>query len=408
MDSSSVSLKDSNLLNDKILSEQNVQYSKSISKWSQMLNSQSDEDDNCDNNYWNSADSVSVKKSKGKLSKRKLKASRKSEDIESSWPSDDNLKPDSKKYKKKLEQYKDQIIKDQYGTFEYDKDPDGYKKARKRKQNRESALRARDKRVTKMVSVERTLTDIQYKSESLEKENLILKAEKKQLQNQVQNLLSIITSFGGSKRFKTSEMTEVKVDSVVNTNNKNEVTGSNSESTELLQDSKWSNLNCSDDNNQEMQAEFEPISLSPKGRNPEKTMLKLYRGENNEDSLFGQAENDNFYGDVFKKGLMFSLTIVMCMILWLTGFSVSNSIYDYNQKICSTCQVPRTPFEVRSTEIKTLMTHPDELHYEYNGVYEPVSSRQFIMHTWIGVFFVMVFAAFLFRKSIFPIYQPQR
>jgi hypothetical protein len=39
---------------------------------------------------------------------------------------------------KKKDQYKDQVIDDQYGVFEYDKDPKGYLKARKRMLNRQS------------------------------------------------------------------------------------------------------------------------------------------------------------------------------------------------------------------------------------------------------------------------------
>lgn len=39
---------------------------------------------------------------------------------------------------KKKDQYRNQVIEDQYGVFEYDKDPDGYLKARKRMLNRKS------------------------------------------------------------------------------------------------------------------------------------------------------------------------------------------------------------------------------------------------------------------------------
>ena len=50
----------------------------------------------------------------------------------------------------KKEQYKRQVIIDQFGTFEYDKDPAAYKKARKRQQNRESAYRARSRKLTQI------------------------------------------------------------------------------------------------------------------------------------------------------------------------------------------------------------------------------------------------------------------
>lgn len=53
---------------------------------------------------------------------------------------DDDVQP--KKYPrnrvKKKDQYRNQVIEDQYGIFEYDKDPKGYLKARKRLLNRKS------------------------------------------------------------------------------------------------------------------------------------------------------------------------------------------------------------------------------------------------------------------------------
>ena len=53
--------------------------------------------------------------------------------------------PAVKKYSrskvKKKEQYRNQVIEDQFGVFEYDKDPDGYLKARKRMLNRKSKVK---------------------------------------------------------------------------------------------------------------------------------------------------------------------------------------------------------------------------------------------------------------------------
>ena len=42
---------------------------------------------------------------------------------------------------------------------------------------------------------------------------------------------------------------------------------------------------------------------------------------NNNDSIFDQEEGG--FGDLLQKGLMLSLTVVMCMVLCLTGYSVS-------------------------------------------------------------------------------------
>lgn len=154
-------------------------------------------------------------KLKARGRKRNIKAEDKNEnslgDGSASGPSENgNSKSANSRKKKKTEQYKHQVIIDQYGTFEYDKDPEGYKKARKRQQNRESALRARDKRASKMECVETTLDKIKAKSTNLEKENLVLKAEKRQLQDQIKNLLSIITSFGQTKRLSTQTSHDVK------------------------------------------------------------------------------------------------------------------------------------------------------------------------------------------------------
>jgi hypothetical protein len=192
---------------------------------------------------------------------------------------------------KKTEQYKKQVIVDQYGVFEYDKDPEGYKKARKRQQNRESALRARDKRVNKIETIEQRLEKIQKKSSNLEQENLVLKAEKRQLQDQVKNLLSIICAFGQNKRVKTTEEDEMEqlksFGQIISTDAANEM----KESEDLLFDN--------DDN--------DSVNMSPRGKSPEKTMLKLIRKD--KESIFDKDEGG--YGDLFQKGMMLSLTIVM-------------------------------------------------------------------------------------------------
>lgn len=46
----------------------------------------------------------------------------------------------------KKQQYLDQDIEDKRGLFKYTKDPSTYKKARKRLQNRESAVRSRKRK----------------------------------------------------------------------------------------------------------------------------------------------------------------------------------------------------------------------------------------------------------------------
>lgn len=335
--------------------------------------------------------SLPDKKSNARGRKRNIKAEDKNEDTiidgSASGPSEaDNSKSaNGRKKKKKTEQYKHQVIIDQYGTFEYDKDPEGYKKARKRQQNRESALRARDKRTTKMECIETTLDKIKAKSTNLEKENLVLKAEKRQLQDQIKNLLSIITSFGQSKRFKVSEQEELG-------DNKS---SENVVSTDVPIDAKESldwDLDFSDQNS---------VQLSPRPTSPEKQMLRLMRKD--QDSIFNQ--DDSSYGDLFQKGMMLSLTIVMCMILCLTGFSISDHYYSSSYEMWTTCKASRIPFEFKSAESKTLMSHPLEPHYEYNGGYESVSGTTLLLNIWVGVFMVMLFCTLMFKKQQYFFYN---
>lgn len=70
------------------------------------------------------------------------------------------------------------------------------------------------------------------------------------------------------------------------------------------------------------QSEHDSVDLSPRNGSPERQMLKLMR---HDESLFDQDESG--YGDLFQKGMMLSLTIVMCMVLCLTGFSISEYYY---------------------------------------------------------------------------------
>lgn len=83
------------------------------------------------------------RKSKGKRSKRttvSTNISKMSDEVQEDSKDDSQDRP--KRYPrnrvKKKDQYRNQVIEDQFGVFEYDKDPDGYLKARKRMLNRKS------------------------------------------------------------------------------------------------------------------------------------------------------------------------------------------------------------------------------------------------------------------------------
>ena len=55
---------------------------------------------------------------------------------------------------KKKQEYLEQTINDKNGVFKYDEDPNMYKKARKRLQNRESAVRSRTKKKEELETLE--------------------------------------------------------------------------------------------------------------------------------------------------------------------------------------------------------------------------------------------------------------
>lgn len=320
--------------------------------------------------------------------KRSLKAKGKNKD--ELWLEEDSSTANKKskssgRRKKKTEQYKNQVIVDQYGTFEYDKDPEGYKKARKRQQNRESALRARDKRANKMETVESRLQKIEAKSSEMEKENMVLKAEKRQLQDQVKNLLSIITSFGATKRIKTGEQEEWvrKADpQMISTDTPDEV---KEEEVFSLEGKDYDDTQ----------------SLSPKNNSPEETMLRLIR--NNNDSIFDQEEGG--FGDILQKGLMLSLTIVMWMVLCLTGYSVSEYYSGGSPELWNTCSASKMPFELGDFESRALMSHPQEAHYISDG---HSSESKLLFNLWVGVFMIMVLiTTFFLRKQRYFLSKPK-
>ena len=281
----------------------------------------------------------------------------------------------------KTEQYKHQIIVDQYGVFEFDKDPDGYKKARKRQQNRESALRARDKRVMKMETVETRLERIKQRSENLEKENMVLKAEKQQLQDQVKNLMSLLTSFGHNKRFKTGEKEELYDLNIENNNNILDI----------------SNHREAEDISQNIDEE---IIGSPRNNSPEKTMLKLIRG--NDDSIF----DENSFGSLIHKGIMMSLTIIMWMILCLTGYAVTENYYSVSHNLWNTCNAPRNPFDaLKMTESKSQMSHPLVPHFDSEELHMKDSFGNIVMIAWLLAFLSLTILSIVFRGQQFKIYN---
>jgi anti-sigma28 factor (negative regulator of flagellin synthesis) len=78
--------------------------------------------------------------------------------------------------KKKLEYLKQQI-RDKNGVFCYEDDPERYKKARKRLQNRESAVRSRQKKRDEVEELEQIVRTLQQEKAAMEALNAELKRQ---------------------------------------------------------------------------------------------------------------------------------------------------------------------------------------------------------------------------------------
>lgn len=67
------------------------------------------------------------------------------------------------------------MIRDKNGVFTYEEDPERYKKARKRLQNRESAIRSRIKKREEVEELEDVVRKLQEEKAAIESENQALK-----------------------------------------------------------------------------------------------------------------------------------------------------------------------------------------------------------------------------------------
>lgn len=76
---------------------------------------------------------------------------------------------------KKKQQYLQQAIIDRAGIIKFEEDPEQYKKARKRLQNRESAVRSRFKKREEVETLEMIVRKLEQEKAMMELENLKLK-----------------------------------------------------------------------------------------------------------------------------------------------------------------------------------------------------------------------------------------
>ena len=72
---------------------------------------------------------------------------------------------------RKKQEYLEQVIKDKNGVFSYEDDPSRYKKARKRLQNRESAIRSRVKKREEVSELEAIVRKLEESKAAMESEN---------------------------------------------------------------------------------------------------------------------------------------------------------------------------------------------------------------------------------------------
>lgn len=118
----------------------------------------------------------------------------------------------SETYKKVKEvEYRREVIYDKNGmVIEYDEDPNEYKKARKRIQNRESAIRSRNRKKKYFTEVEVKFEELQEENKRLSTENATLKAEKKLLIDQLEYFKGLIGNMNSNFSSKGSTLSYPK------------------------------------------------------------------------------------------------------------------------------------------------------------------------------------------------------
>lgn len=111
----------------------------------------------------------------------------------------------SETYRKVKEvEYRREAIYDKNGVIlNYDHNPDEYKKARKRIQNRESAIRARHKKKRYFTEIEVKMDELENDNKRLSTENAALVAEKKILLDQLEYFKSLVGSMNFSSKNTT-------------------------------------------------------------------------------------------------------------------------------------------------------------------------------------------------------------
>ena len=100
---------------------------------------------------------------------------------------DNSSRADGKNLTKKKKQYIEQEIIDKTGTFTYKEDPSQYKKARKRLQNRESAVRSRMKKKQEIEELEEKVRLLNEQKAAIASANEELKRQNQYWQDLFKN-----------------------------------------------------------------------------------------------------------------------------------------------------------------------------------------------------------------------------
>ena len=95
-------------------------------------------------------------------------------------------------------------------TIQYDEDPNEYKKARKRIQNRESAIRSRNRKKQYFTELEVKLEKLETDNKKLLTENATLKAEKRLLSEQLEYFKLLVGNMNGTASSKGSTFSHAR------------------------------------------------------------------------------------------------------------------------------------------------------------------------------------------------------
>ena len=240
----------------------------------------------------------------------------------------------SETYKKIKEvEYRREVIYDKNGmVLNYDEDPNEYKKARKRIQNRESAIRARNRKKNYFSELEVRVEQLEDDNKRLVTENAALTAEKRILSEQLEYFKSLVgNNMGGVFSSKGSTVSHAR-----DTNSQNESF------------------------DEEKDIEAEPNYEVKQGELPiignyqrPKTKTRIDTTENDRFVIARKDENS-----VSSTAGLFFLAIVMC-VLCLTSLTLSGA--EHGDSDSSSSSVKEFKLEDPSRHLMVIKNHEETI-----------------------------------------------